>query len=58
MLAKDGADLTNPVTGPLNMVTGPGETADFEVKLPAGNYRLEFKQQLSGWIIPIELLVR
>jgi FtsP/CotA-like multicopper oxidase with cupredoxin domain len=58
MIAKDGADLAEPVTGPLNLLTGPGETADFEVKLPRGNYRLEFKQALSGWIIPLELRVR
>ena len=58
MVAKDGADLTAPINGPLNMLTGPGETGDFEVNLAPGNYRLEFKQQLSGWIIPIELVVR
>lgn len=58
LVAKDGADLPEPVTGPLNLLTGPGETADFEVMLPAGKYRLEFKQQLSGWIIPLELVVR
>ena len=58
MIAKDGADLPQPVSGPLNLLTGPGETADFEVKLPRGAYRLEFKQALSGWIIPIELRVR
>ena len=58
MIAKDGADLAAPVTGPLNMLTGPGETADFEVQLKPGTYRLELKQQLSGWIIPIELRVR
>ncbi len=57
MLAKDGADLPASIEGPLNMLTGPGETADFEIRLPAGTYRLEFKQQLSGWIIPLELRV-
>jgi manganese oxidase len=58
MIAKDGADLAEPVIGPLNLLSGPGETADFEVKLPRGTYRLEFKQALSGWIIPLELRVR
>ncbi|HEY0671388.1 MAG TPA: multicopper oxidase domain-containing protein [Longimicrobiales bacterium] len=58
MIAKDGADLTQPVDGPLNIITGPGETADYEITLPAGNYRMEFKQQLSGWIIPLVLKVR
>jgi hypothetical protein len=28
------------------------------VNLEPGNYRLEFKQQLAGWIIPVELVVR
>jgi FtsP/CotA-like multicopper oxidase with cupredoxin domain len=58
MIAKDGADLREPVTGPLNLLTGPGETADYEIKLPAGKYRLEFKQMLAGWIIPVDLYVR
>lgn len=58
MIAKDGADLRTPVVGPLNMLTGPGETGDFEVTLPAGDYRLEFKQQLGGWIVPLTLKVR
>ena len=58
MIAKDGADLPRPIDGPLNVVTGPGETADFHVKLPPGRYRLEFKQQVAGWIIPVELRVR
>jgi manganese oxidase len=58
MIAKDGADLTYPVTGPLNMLSGPGETGDFEINLAPGTYRLEFKQAAAGWIIPIELRVR
>ena len=58
MIAKDGADLPEPVDGPMNMLSGPGETGDFLVNLAPGIYRLEFKQQISGWIIPIELKVR
>jgi FtsP/CotA-like multicopper oxidase with cupredoxin domain len=58
MVAKDGADLPRPVDGPLNLLSGPGETADFELALEAGRYRLEFKQQLSGFIIPLEIHVR
>jgi FtsP/CotA-like multicopper oxidase with cupredoxin domain len=58
MIAKDGADLAEPVDGPLNLLTGPGETADFEFTPEAGTYRLEFKQQLSGFIIPLEIRAR
>jgi manganese oxidase len=58
LVAKDGADLARPRTGPLNLLTGPGETADYEVNLEPGTYRLEFKQQLAGWIIPLEIRVR
>jgi FtsP/CotA-like multicopper oxidase with cupredoxin domain len=58
MLAKDGADLPEPIVGPLNLLTGPGETADFEFTPEAGSYRLEFKQQLSGFIIPIVMQAR
>lgn len=55
MVAKDGADVVRPRTGPLNLLTGPGETADFEFTPGPGTYRLEFKQQLAGWIIPLEI---
>ena len=58
MVAKDGADLPRPLDVPLNLLTGPGETADFEFTPAAGVYRLEFKQQRAGWIIPVELRVR
>jgi manganese oxidase len=58
MVAKDGADLAEPVAGALNMLTGPGETGDFEVTLPAGDYRMEFKMQVGGWITSQDLKVR
>jgi manganese oxidase len=58
LVAKDGADLVHGRTGPLNLLTGPGETADYEISLQRGTYRLEFKQQLAGWIIPLEIRVR
>jgi manganese oxidase len=58
LVAKDGADLDRPRRGPLNLLTGPGETADFELDLEPGTYRLEFKQQLAGWIIPLRIVVR
>jgi manganese oxidase len=59
-LAKDGADLpdTQRALGPLNHLTGPGETADYEVVLEPGVYRLEFKTQQSGWIVPVRIHVR
>jgi manganese oxidase len=58
MLAKDGADLARPLDTPLNLLTGPGETADFAFTPEPGTYRLEFKQQLAGWIIPMEIRAR
>jgi FtsP/CotA-like multicopper oxidase with cupredoxin domain len=60
-VAKDGADLlpAQRRERPAWLLTGPGETADFEFT-PAtpGKLRLEVKTQLSGWIIPIEIRVR
>jgi hypothetical protein len=60
-VAKDGANLP-PVQRrerPAWLLTGPGETADFEFT-PAtlGELRLEVKTQLAGWIIPIVIRVR
>jgi FtsP/CotA-like multicopper oxidase with cupredoxin domain len=60
-VAKDGADLAASQRGerPAYLLTGPGETADFEFTPPAaGELRLEVKTQLSGWIIPIRITVR
>jgi FtsP/CotA-like multicopper oxidase with cupredoxin domain len=60
-VAKDGADLPASQRGerPAYLLTGPGETADFEFAPAApGELRLEVKTQLSGWIIPIRILVR
>ncbi len=65
-VAKDGADLpaSQRVERAAYLLTGPGETADFEFT-PAtrGELRLEVKTQVSGagvpgWIIPIRVLVR
>ncbi len=41
-LAKDGADLPpeRSVTGPAHLFITPGETYDFEVTVPLGDYRL------------------
>jgi manganese oxidase len=60
-VAKDGADLPahQATPGPAHLLTGPGETADFEVSFPtAGVWRLEVKTQLSGWHIPVTVRVR
>ena len=44
---------------PAYLLTGPGETADFELTPQApGDLRLEVKTQLPGWIIPIVVRVR
>ena len=60
-IAKDGADL--PMSQRRDraayLLTGPGETADFEFTPAApGELRLEVKTQLPGWIIPIRVRVR
>lgn len=65
-VAKDGADLpaVQRVTRPAYLLTGPGETADFEFTPAApGELRLEVKTQISGagvpgWIIPVRVRVR
>lgn len=60
-VAKDGADLPASQRAPraAYLLTGPGETADFEFT-PAqrGEWRLEVKTQIPGWIIPITVRVR
>jgi FtsP/CotA-like multicopper oxidase with cupredoxin domain len=60
-VAKDGADLpaSQRVDRAAYLLTGPGETADFEFTPAApGELRLEVKAQLPGWIIPIRVWVR
>jgi manganese oxidase len=60
-VAKDGADLPagQATLRPAHLLTGPGETADFEVAFPTpGVWRLEVKSQLSGWHIPVTVRVR
>jgi manganese oxidase len=60
-IAKDGADLPpgQAMARPAHLLTGPGETADFEVFFPSpGTWRLEVKSQLSGWHIPVAVRVR
>ncbi len=60
-VAKDGADLpaSQRRPRPAYLLTGPGETADFEFTPGApGDLRLEVKTQLPGWIIPVVVRVR
>jgi FtsP/CotA-like multicopper oxidase with cupredoxin domain len=59
-VAKDGADLpaSQQRARAAYLLTGPGETADFEFTPSArGDLRLEVKTMLSGWIIPIVVRV-
>lgn len=60
-IAKDGADLPPAlaVERPAFLLTGPGETADFEfTPKTAGVIRLEVKSRLPGWYIPVPIVVR
>ncbi len=60
-VAKDGADLPphQAVPRSAHLLTGPGETADFEfTPLVPGDLRLEIKTQLEGWHIPVAVRVR
>jgi len=59
-LAKDGAELPPGLSRPTtrSWQTGPGETADFEVRFAKpGVARLEIHTALSGWYIPVELRI-
>jgi FtsP/CotA-like multicopper oxidase with cupredoxin domain len=60
-VAKDGADLPLSQRGarPAWLLTGPGETADFEfTPRVRGDLRLEVKTLLPGWIVPVVVRVR
>jgi FtsP/CotA-like multicopper oxidase with cupredoxin domain len=60
-VAKDGADLPASQRGarPAWLLTGPGETADFEfTPRIRGDLRLEVKTLLPGWIVPVVVRVR
>ena len=60
-VAKDGADLPPSQRGlrPAWLLTGPGETADFEyTPRVRGDLRLEVKTLLPGWIVPVVVRVR
>lgn len=60
-VAKDGADLAphQASLGPAYLLTGPGETADFEFTPTApSNLRLNITTQLAGWHVPVAVRVR
>ncbi len=60
-IAKDGADipLSQRRLRPAYLLTGAGETADFEFTPSVrGELRLEVKTMLPGWIIPIVVNVK
>ena len=60
-VAKDGADLAPGLRRlrPAYLLTGPGETADFEFTPTApGDLRLEIKTMVPGWTIPVPVRVR
>jgi FtsP/CotA-like multicopper oxidase with cupredoxin domain len=60
-VAKDGADLPPSRRGmrPAWLLTGPGETADFEfTPRMREDLRLEVKTLLPGWIVPVVVRVR
>jgi FtsP/CotA-like multicopper oxidase with cupredoxin domain len=57
MIAKDGADIPterqHATTEP--WISGPGETADFEVSLPRGTYTLMVRHVFGDWEVPVEV---
>ncbi len=59
-VAKDGADLpeSQKISSAAYLLTGPGETADFEyTPAEAGYLRLFVRTRVPGWIIPVEVFV-
>jgi manganese oxidase len=60
-VAKDGADLAPGLRRlrPAHLLTGPGETADFEfTPSTPGDLRLEIKTMVPGWTIPVQVHVK
>ena len=60
-VAKDGADLPPSQATPraAYLLTGPGETADFEfTPTAAGSMRLQVKTRAPGWNVPVNVIVR
>ena len=60
-VAKDGADLppSQAVARTDRLLTGPGETADFEVRADApGESRLELDSPFAGWRLEVPIRAR
>lgn len=59
-VAKDGADLppSQAKVGAAYLLTGPGETADFEFRPKhAGYMRLQVRTRIPGWNVPMDVIV-
>jgi FtsP/CotA-like multicopper oxidase with cupredoxin domain len=59
-LAKDGADLppSQALVRSERLLTGPGETADFEVRAnKPGELRLELDAPFAGWRLEVPVRV-
>jgi FtsP/CotA-like multicopper oxidase with cupredoxin domain len=59
-VAKDGADLPSSqrLLQPAYLLTGPGETADFEYTPTRPGYmRLQVRTRASGWNVPVNVFV-
>jgi len=60
-LAKDGADLppSQQVVPAERLLTGPGETADFQVRVAEpGELTLELDSPFAGWRLEVPVRVR
>lgn len=60
-VAKDGADLpqSQRTMRSAYLLTGPGETADFEfTPRAAGLMRLQVRTRAPGWTVPVDVIVR
>ena len=59
-VAKDGADLpaSQATSRSAYLLTGPGETADFEyTPSAAGFMRLQVRTRAAGWNVPVDVIV-
>ncbi|MGI9043531.1 MAG: multicopper oxidase domain-containing protein [Gemmatimonadaceae bacterium] len=59
-VAKDGADLpaSQSTVGHAYLLTGPGETADFEfTPTEPGAMRLQVQTRLAGWNVPVNVFI-
>lgn len=59
-VAKDGADLPSSqrIVESAYLLTGPGETADFEYTPTRPGYmRLQVRTRVSGWNVPVDVFV-